>query len=137
MYEYAEPLIPWQSGRMLTDEDVRVAESRRLQQFYLRAELASLESALVIPAEVIFRIWDYQAGGFRRVRNQRGELVLGAYAVTDELAQELGLGSAEALKESVYEQVKIYGRIREIRKELQCADLQYSVRVPVMKDLPF
>lgn len=137
MYEHAPPLLPWRSGGMVDGEYVKRHELGHLIEFGLRAELDALRGSILIPSQVIFELWDYRVGDFRRVRNQQGELVLGAYARVDELAQELGYFDGEALKRVIREQVKTYERIREIEEVLGCRESRIVESVQSVTKLPW
>ena len=137
MYELAPKFLPWRHGRILTSELLVHEEIRDLRRWQIKGELDALRTGLQVPQRVVFELWDFKVGTWRRVRNKRGQLTLGAYARVDELAQELGYRDGEKLKEVIQNQLRIYHRINELREELKSQDKDWSDEPEILESVPF
>lgn len=67
------PSIVAKERRVRPRDLLTPAES--VQCWELESEIAALRAARKVPHRLVFRLWDYRKGGFKRVRNTHGILV--------------------------------------------------------------
>ena len=116
MYENMRPLLPWSGGQMLSESILAAQEAVTLDAWQIKSEVDALRQGLSIPPTVLFTVWDYRRGDWRRVSDGRGGIVDGAHARFDELATECGYKDERAFREGVREHVAIYERIRDLKR---------------------
>jgi len=137
MYENAKPLLPWVSGRMMSESILAAQEAETLEAWRIKTELESLRAGLTIPATVIFTVWDHRRGDWRRVKNSRGQIVDGAHARFDELASELGYRDERAFREEVRAHVVTYERIRDLERRVSFRHETDDVLSDQLEGIPF
>lgn len=84
----------------------------------LEMQRAALKESKRLPQSVIFALWDYRKGCFKRARDSRGNLVPLEYSNWDSRATELGFDCLDDLLKAVEIQIKMDEDIRTINHEL-------------------
>jgi len=70
--------------------------------------------------KTVFKLWDYHTGTFKRVRDRAtGKLVSWEYAVTDDMATELGFRSQEDLLQAVRDYVDAHKKVKELKGRIK------------------
>ncbi len=84
----------------------------------VETELNALRQAKRISQTLMFTLWDYPRGEFRRTRTSSGGLTSIEHSRFDSLATELGFNTVDDLMSSVQAQVKIDSQINDLEDKL-------------------
>lgn len=89
----------------------------------LVSQREALRDAKRVPHSVVFRLWDYRKGTWRRQRDSHASLVPIEYSRWDDKADELGFQSLDRLQEAVTDTLGMEAQIAKIT--LQIHSLQH------------
>lgn len=81
-------------------------------------QVQALREARIVPHEMVFKLWNYRKGTWKRQKDRQGNLVPIEYSVADTWASELGFDDLNTLQKGVLQQLSQDREIREIWSNL-------------------
>jgi hypothetical protein len=108
---------PFLAQHLIVKHVLTTDEEREIES--LEARIDALHSSRVISHQTIFSLWDYRKNTWKTQWDKRGNRVPGHLAHVDELAQELGFSSTDALESAVQKQLATDSQIRNLTAQLR------------------
>jgi len=105
-------------GPKKTDPWQYLTEFEANRAFQLEWEIAAMREARRVPARIVFKLYDYRTGFFKRQRDRNGELVAVEYSSADTWPSELGFNDLDELLKATLAQITVDHKIAKLEYQL-------------------
>jgi hypothetical protein len=109
-------IIPLQAEDLEKDEVIDPVVQEQIDNCI--AQIDALQSNRIVDSKIVFRMWDYSRGDWKRARDKSGQLVPLEYSNTDSIATEFGFNDLNALQTAIRKQLLQDQRVRELKRKL-------------------
>lgn len=117
----------------------RLSANNMAQVEALELQKTLLQDSLPVAPKVVFRLWDYRKGDFKRARDRHGNLVPQEYSGLDAQTTELGFSDLNSLQDAIRQTVQMQSEIHSIERKIRALQRGPSetVRALETEPLPF
>jgi len=105
----------------------------------INTKIEAYKKTLPISHSLVFRLWDYRKGDFKRAWRKRHSPHLRRVEITDSLAQEEGFPDVQTMKEAILEYLRLWREIQDLELERNrlLRTTHQEVTEPKTDPLPF
>ena len=108
-------IIPLRADEI--SKDLRMTQESTIELSQIEAQISALRQSLLLPASILFKLWNYKSGTFKRHRQHNGNLTAIEYSSADSLATELGYTDLNALENAVRDEIARRSAIRSLERK--------------------
>jgi hypothetical protein len=108
----------WRKAKRLPRWDL-LTEDESLEVFELQAQIQEWRQNRLIPHRVVFRLWDYKKGDFKRVKDAYGKLVIMEYTSAWGNMTELGFTDESQVLQAIKTQVTQDKAVRDSKDAIR------------------
>ena len=118
-------VVPLNASKL--DLHSTLPEEVEIQLAEIDMQMEGLREARTIPPAIIFNLWDFTKGAWKRQRNKFGLLVPAYEARADEIASELGYTDLDHLQSAVRDQIAVDEQITQLKADKQAILYRASI----------
>jgi hypothetical protein len=109
-------IVPLLASTLIEQKQLPAEIQKQIERYTV--QINAIRESRIVASGVVFKLWNYATGDWKKQRNKDGELVPIEYSDTDSLATELGFNDLNSLQTAIINQLSLDKKVIELKRKL-------------------